>query len=104
MLVYEVNLEVDTAIAGGYRAWLDAHVAGILTLPGFSGARILDVLEPAPPPDRIALCVQYVLRDRAAFDSYLHEHASRLRADSDARFGERVHAQRRLLSGTFDRD
>ena len=99
MIVYEVNLEIDAGIATEYRRWLDTHVANILTLPGFTGARILEVLDPAPPSARIALCVQYALVDAAALDGYLREHAPRLRAVSVSRFGDRFHAQRRILRG-----
>jgi hypothetical protein len=97
MIVYEVNLEIDAGIATEYRRWLDTHVVGILALPGFTGARILEVLEPEPPSTRIALCVQYALVDLTALDGYLREHAPRLRAEGVARFGDRVRAQRRIL-------
>ena len=96
-LVYEVNLEVDAAIAADYRAWLDDHVAQILALPGFTGARIFEVLEPQPPAALVALCVQYTLRGRDDFDAYLREHAPRMRAEGIARFGDRLRANRRLL-------
>ena len=96
-LVYEVNLEVDAAIAADYRAWLDAHVARILALPGFTGARIFEVLEPQAPTGQVALCVQYTLRGRDDFDSYLRDHASLMRAEGVARFGDRFRANRRLL-------
>lgn len=97
MIVYEVNLEIDAGIATEYRRWLDAHVAEVLALPGFTGARILEVLEPAGPATRIALCVQYLLLDAAALDSYLRVHAPRLRADGVARFGDGFRAHRRIL-------
>jgi hypothetical protein len=97
-IVYEVNLEIDAAVAADYRAWLDAHVAQILALPGFTGARILEVLEPQPPPGRVALCVQYTLRGRDDFDAYLHDHAPRMRAEGIARFGDRFRASRRVLA------
>ena len=97
MILYEVNLEIDAGIATEYRRWLDTHVATILTLPGFTGARILEVLDPALPSARIALCVQYTLVDPAALDGYLRDHAPRLRAEGTARFGDRFRAQRRIL-------
>jgi len=100
MIVYEVNLEIEAGIATEYRRWLDTHVATILTLPGFTGARILEVLDPALPSARIALCVQYTLVDAAALDGYLREHAPRLRAEGAARFGDRFRAQRRILRDT----
>ncbi len=96
-VVYEVDLAIDAAIADEYRCWLDGHVREILALPGFVEARILEVLEPTPTSGEVALCVQYTLRDRAALDTYLREHAPRLRGDAIARFGEHFRAQRRVM-------
>ena len=98
-LVYEVNLDVEAAIAQSYLAWLEAHVGEICALPGFVGARRFEVLDPAPPPGRVHLCVQYRVTDRAALDAYLSDHAPRLRADGQARFGGRFTASRRVLTG-----
>ena len=97
MIVYEVNVEVDVGIAAQYRAWLGPHVAEILALPGFTGARIYEVLDPAPAPGRFALCMQYLLTDDEVLEAYLRDHAPRLRADGVARFGDRFRAQRRIL-------
>ncbi|MCJ0826466.1 DUF4286 family protein [Luteimonas sp. 50] len=97
-VVYEVTLEIEAAIAADYRAWLHAHVDRILALPGFTAARIFEVLEPAPPSGTAALCVQYALRDRAALDAYLRDHAARMRAEGIARFGNRFRASRRILA------
>jgi hypothetical protein len=96
-VVYEVNLAVDAGVLGAYRAWLADHVAEIVALPGFTGARTWDVVDPAPPAGVAHLCVQYALRDAAALEAYLRDHAPRLRADGIARFGERVRATRRVL-------
>lgn len=96
-VVYEVTLDVDAAIANEYRAWLNRHTAELLALPGFLDARILDVLEPSSP-GRVGLCVQYMLRDRDAYDAYVRDHAERVRGDGIARFGGRFGATRRLLA------
>ena len=101
-IVYEVNVDLDAAIERDYRAWLDAHVREILALPGFTGARIFDVVEPHPDTGLVALCVQYALRDAAALDAYLRDHAPRLRADGVARFGDRFRAHRRVLRDITD--
>lgn len=97
MPVYEVNIEIDRAIRDDYLRWLDAHVGEILALPGFTGADVFEVLDPAPDDDVARLCVQYRLLDGAALDAYLRDHAPRLRADGIARFGERMRAHRRVL-------
>lgn len=96
-VVYEVNVQVDVAIAEAYLDWLDGHVREMLALPGFVSAHVSEVVEPAPSDGQAALCVQYVLRDAAALDAYLREHAPRLRADGVARFGSRFRASRRVL-------
>ena len=95
-IVYEVDLDVEAAIAGEYRAWLEAHMAAILALPGFVSAELFEVREPAQP-GRVGLCVQYRLRDAAALETYLREHAPHMRGEGDARFGGRFRASRRVL-------
>lgn len=96
-VIYEVNLDLDAAIADEYRAWLREHIAQICALPGFLGADLHAVTDPAPAPGRSALSVRYRLRDAAALDDYLREHAPRLRAEGTARFGGRFNASRRVL-------
>lgn len=102
MIVYEVNVEVDDAVREAYRAWLGPHVAEILALPGFIGASVFAVREPAPPAGRHAWCMQFRLHDVAALDAYLREHAPRLRADGVARFGGKFTAARRVMQTADD--
>lgn len=97
MLVYEVNLAVEAAVAEAFVAWLPGHVAELLALPGFLEAEIFTVDEPAAPAGEVSLSVRYRLRDRAALEGYLRDHAERLRADGIARFGGRFQATRRVL-------
>lgn len=47
-VIYEVNIEVDAAAHDEYRLWLRDHIAEILALPGFAGAKLFEVLEPPP--------------------------------------------------------
>ena len=96
-VVYEVNLAVDAAIEGEYRAWLREHIADMLALPGFLDARVFDVIDPPPAAGRIAICTHYRLRDAAALQDYFDQHAPRLRGEGMARFGGRFSASRRVL-------
>lgn len=98
MVVYEVNLVVDTAIAEAFRAWLPEHVADLLALPGFESAEIFALDEPVPAAGTVGLCVQYRLRDRAALDAYLCDQAGPMRAAAVARFGDHFRATRRVLA------
>ena len=99
-VVYEVNIDLDAGIDSEYRAWLHDHVAQILALPGFIDARVFDIVDPAPAPGRIAICMQYRLRDAAALQDYFDQHAPRLRGDGIARFGAHFSATRRVLQAS----
>jgi len=94
-VVYEVNLEADADIAGPFDTWLRDHIADMLQFEGFRSAEILD--DPSAPAGRIRRIVQYRLRDRAALDDYLANHAPHMRAQGVARFGDRFSAGRRVL-------
>jgi hypothetical protein len=98
VIVYEVNLDVREDIYADYRAWLAAHIGEILALPGFVAAEIFDVRDPAPAPGRRALTVSYRLADQASLERYFAEHAPRLRADGERRFGGAFTATRRVLA------
>lgn len=97
-VIYEVNLQVDTDVRAAYLPWLRAHITEICAAPGVQGAQCFDMLDPAPAAGRFALCVQYRFADAEALDTYLREHAPRLRADGMARFGGRFEASRRVLA------
>ena len=103
-IVYEVNVEVDAVLADDYRAWMDVHVREMVALPGFIGARIHNLLAPAPDAGLQAMCVLFYLRDAAALDAYLREHAQRFRASSTARFGNRFRTTRRVMRHTVTMD
>jgi hypothetical protein len=97
MILYVVELEMDTALRDEYLAWLDDHVRGMLALPGFISAETLVRSEPPPPAGRFVVLVQYRLLDRGTWHDYLAHHAARMRKAGLARFGQRVHASRAIL-------
>lgn len=97
MIVYQVELEMDATLRGDYLDWLCGHVAEMLALPGFIDAEILERRDPPTPSDRWIVVAQYRLRDRGAWETYLGEHAPRMRAAGLARFGDRIAATRRVL-------
>jgi hypothetical protein len=96
MIVYEVRAELDPAIAADYRAWLDGHIREILLIPGFTGAELLAEDTDARP----VWTVRYHVDSRVALETYLREHAPRLRAEGLARFGQRFSTSRRVLELT----
>jgi antibiotic biosynthesis monooxygenase (ABM) superfamily enzyme len=95
-IIYEVNVFVQHDIENEYREWLVKHIAEILALPGFIDAQSFDVLQEGNA-GTAAICVHYRLESQAALDNYFEHHASRLRADGIARFGDRFRAARRVM-------
>jgi len=93
-IIYEVNLRPDPSIEAEFDGWLEHHVQEMLALPGFVGATIHRSEDPA---DEALRSVHYRLRNRAALDAYLIEHAARMRADGVERFGDSFKATRRIL-------
>lgn len=98
MIVYEVNLTVDRAIADDYADWLAGHIREMLTLPGFVSAEWLvdrhyDEDEGADP----RWSIQYRLGSHDDFVRYEQTHAERMRAEGLERFGDRFSATRRIL-------
>jgi hypothetical protein len=96
VIVYEVDLRVQRDIAAAYRQWLVTHVDEMRALPGFEAAQMFSVPE-ADDAESVGYGVRYRLRDAAALDDYLRDHAPRMRADGVARFGDRFSATRRVL-------
>lgn len=91
-VLYEVRLLPDPAIAEPFLDWLRLHVAEMLTLPGFEGARIH-----SEEGEATVYVVHYRLPDRAALQHYFDTHAARMRADGLARFPGQFQASRRIL-------
>ncbi len=94
MIVYEVRASVEPEIAQAYRAWLDPHIREILGIPGFTGAELLSETHEDGRP---VWTVRYHLQSHEALEAYLRDHAPRLRADGQARFGDRFSATRRVM-------
>jgi hypothetical protein len=95
-VIYEVNLEADAAIEAPFDTWLRDHVADMLQLPGFLSAEVL--IDASAPAGRVRRTVQYRLRSQPDLDSYLREHAPRMREHGVALFGDRFTAARRVLA------
>jgi hypothetical protein len=98
-VIYEVTIACDPAVDRELREWLPGHVGAMLELPGFTGARILDVV-PTEEGEWPRHTVQYTLTDRAALEEYSVSHAARMRAETTERFGDAVRVERRVLTAS----
>lgn len=104
MVLYEVNIAVDSDIAGRYAHWLETHVQEMLSLPGFEHADVYHRHpedEGAPAQGRKLWTLHYRVSDRQALVHYLTHEAPRMRKQAIERFGEDKFAiTRRILEPT----
>ncbi|MCZ6560332.1 MAG: DUF4286 family protein [Gammaproteobacteria bacterium] len=97
-LIYEVTLDVSPDILTEYDAWLEDHVAEMLTIPGFMSAEISHIdPQEGQHDDWPRRCVRYRVAKQDVFDDYLQNHAPRMRALGVEKFGDQFRASRRIL-------
>lgn len=103
--LYEVNVQIDPAIAAEFDVWLPDHVDEVLRCPGFTHADILkgETVPDGPRKGWLRRSIQYRLTDRRHLDAYLRDDAARLRADGHKRFGARAEFERRSLTQSTHR-
>ena len=91
-VLYEVNVTLAPEIRDDYAKWLKTHVAEMLSIDGFIGASVFVDAE-----DECKMTAHYILRDQAALNSYLSEHAPRMREDGVKHFSDKFQATRRVM-------
>src|SRR5262245_56760490 len=99
-MIYEVNLEVEPAIADEMASWLGGHIQEAISHPGFLSARLSRQEpgeEPAASTGRVRWTIQYEMKDYDSYARYIREDAARLRSKVQQRFGTRFTASRRVL-------
>lgn len=98
MVIYEVNLLIDSDVFLEYKQWLDNHILEMLRFPGFIKARILQpILADSEALDQKAITIQYELEDAKALETYLTKHAPKMRGEGVNRFDEKFQATRRTF-------
>jgi hypothetical protein len=107
MLIYEVNLSVNSEIAADYAQFLKHHIPEVVQVGGFTKA---DWFERRASDEglsntegRTLWTIHYHVASREALDRYLREHAPKMRAEAVDRFGDRFQATRRILEKRADR-
>lgn len=101
MIVYEVNCLIDKDINEAFREWLPGHIREMLTHEGFISAetyQILDDDQLSTRENSDGISIRYYLKDKNALNSYLDNHAERMRKDGKERFSNQFSAYRRVLS------
>lgn len=99
-LIYEVTVDAAASVSEELDHWLTQHVHDMLQLPGFLDANILHPKTLIPSANvytSVRRVVRYTLANRAALENYFKEHAARMRAAAQTRFGNRISSSRRIL-------
>jgi len=96
MVIYEVNLTINSEIYEKFLVWLKKHVEEILTFPGFIDGEIFHVDH--DDPDRQYLMIAYTLAGEDDLTHYFEFHSEAMRREGKLRFGDRFEASRRILT------
>ena len=97
MLIYEVNLKIDTNIVKNYMHWLTPHMEAILNLPGFIKAVVLEE-QNIKTTDACHISIQYYVDAMTNLNNYLEQHASTMRDDGLKKFPNQFSSTRRIFN------
>jgi hypothetical protein len=95
VIVYTVTSDVEAHAAPEWLAWMrNSHIPEVLATGCFSGCRIAELEEPAPPPGYVTFVCEYTAPTAAILARYLEQFAPALRQSATARYGAAVRATR----------
>lgn len=96
MVIYEVNLSIDSDITEEFSIWLKKHAAEMIQFPGFIEAIILKE-EAGCMPEREKLTVLYKLECRNDLQRYFDEFSAKMREEGIRLFSNKFSANRRIF-------
>ena len=96
MVVYEVNLSVNSEIRTQFWEWLKKHVADMLNIQGFQHADIMQEQIPSTESS-VNWTVIYKLDSMKSLEQYFEKHAPKMRDQGLARFADQFSASRRIF-------
>ncbi len=96
MIIYNVTLNVDNDVHTEWLEWMKhTHIPDVMATGMFLDSRICRVL--AEDEGGITYAVQYTCADMATYERYRDQHAPRLQAETQKRYGGKFAAFRTLL-------
>jgi len=94
-IFYQVNLEIDPQIESNFSIWLEKHIGEVLSIDGFINATWYKQLS-SDNNATLKWSVQYQLKDQSSLNSYLNNHAPRLRQDGIKHFSNQFNTSRTI--------
>ena len=97
MIIYNVTVKVDHAIAAQWLGWLKKeHIPDIIATGCFTHATILHLIE-ADDKEGITYAVQYHATDKALYDRYIQTFAEEMRKKAGSKWGDQFIAFRSVM-------
>jgi hypothetical protein len=97
MIIYNVTVKVDPAIAGGWLDWMQKeHIPEIIATGCFTHANILHLFE-LDDEEGITYAIQYHALSREKYMKYIEEFAPALRKKALEKWGDRFIAFRSVM-------
>jgi len=97
MIIYNVTIKVETAIADEWVGWMkQEHIPEVMATGLFLDYRLCRLLE-QDEAEGLTYIVQYFSDSLEDYNTYISEHAPRLRDKGFQRFGNRFIAFRTVM-------
>ncbi len=96
MIIYNVTVKVDHAVAAEWLAWmLEVHIPEVMNTGLFTENHVLKVL--VEDMEGLTYSIQYHCKSMADYEKYRDEFAPALQAETQKKYKERFVAFRTLL-------
>lgn len=97
MIIYNVTVHIDHAIADDWLSWLQQeHIPDIIGTGCFTGARVLRLLE-VDESEGLTYAVQYEAESKALYNRYIREFSAAMRNKSTEKWGDKFIAFRSVM-------
>jgi len=97
MIIYNVTVKTEPAIAGEWVAWMqDEHIPDLMRTGLFTGYRLCRLLE-HDEQEGVTFSAQYFCESIDQYNTYIREHAGEMREKGLARFGSGFIAFRTVM-------
>lgn len=97
MIIYNVTIKVDAAIAERWLNWLlEEHIPDVMSTKCFSDYRVVRLIE-VDETEGPTYAVQYSAEAKADYNRYIELHAPEMRKRSFEKWGDRFIAFRSVM-------
>ena len=95
MIIYEVNLKIQSNILPEYRLWLDSHIEKMMQFEGFYDCKIYTVH--SNKDNHQLLSIHYYIENMKFLNLYLNKKSQQIRLEGIDKFSNSVSIERRIL-------